>query len=471
MRCGEGQALRQNGQTFVGYALDCRMTTAPGSKPKAVLATFGTHGDLHPMLALAIALKARGVDPVLAAADLYRGKVEAEGISFHAMRPNIDAVASRLGLQQQELAQKVAVHPEFLIQQIIMPHLREAYEDVMATTQDADIVITQSAAYGARVAADKRGLPHVGIVLQPMILMSIYDPPIIANLLRLSTWIHARGPLFAKPFLSLGRALARRWAQPIEDLRRELGLPRANGHPLFEGQLSGEAIVALFSPLFGRPQPDHPPQTHIEGFAFYDSEAGGPPQLDDALEQFLSRGSPPIVFTQGTSAVHDAEDFIRESLRAMTVLGTRAVFVLDAERAQQWRSYASASVFITGYAPYSKLFPRALANVHHGGVGTTAQALRAGRPQLVAPYLVDQPDNAARVVRLGVGRTLELAHYRAERVLQELRTLTSDIGYAQRAIRIGEQVAKEDGAGAGADLIVEIIARTWRNRAAPRSRA
>jgi rhamnosyltransferase subunit B len=411
------------------------------------------------MLALAIALKARGVEPILAAANIYRQKVEAEGISFHVMRPEIDRVTSRLRLQQQELARKVAAHPEFLIQEVVMPHLRESYDDVMAITQDADIVITQSAAYGARVAADKRGLPHIGVVLQPMILMSSHDPPIIANLPRLSKWIYAGGPRAARPFIALGRAIARRWAQPIEKLRHEVGLPKAAGHPLFEGQLTGEAVIAMFSPLFGARQPDHPPRTHITGFSFYDSEAGGPPHLDDALEQFLHQGAPPIVFTQGTSAVHDAEDFIRENLQAIAMLGLRGVFVLDAERAQQWQSHASGSVFIAGYAPYSKLLSRALINVHHGGVGTTAQALRAGRPQLVAPYLVDQPDNAARVVRLGVGRTLELRRYRAARVAQELRTLTNDVAYTQQAMRVAEQVSKEDGAAAGADLIVEVINR------------
>jgi rhamnosyltransferase subunit B len=435
------------------------MTTPATRRPKAVLATFGTQGDLHPMLALAIALRARGIEPILAAADTYRSKVEAEGISFRVMRPSIDSVASRLGLQQQALAQKVAAHPEFLIEEVILPHLRESYEDIMAITHDVDMVITQSAAYGARVAADMRGLPHVGIVLQPLVFMSSHDPPILANMARLSKWIYAGGPHVTRPFLALGRALARRWARPIEHLRRELGLPKANGHPLLEGQLSGEAIVALFSPLFGGLQPDHPPRTHIKGFAFYDSEVGGPPQLDAPLEQFLNSGSPPIVFTQGTSAVHDAEDFIRESLQAITLLGARAVFVLDAERAQQWQRHASESVLIAGYAPYSKLFPRALINVHHGGVGTTAQALRAGRPQLVAPYLVDQPDNAARVARLGVGRTLELPRYRATRVAEELRALTHDPRYAQRALELGQQIAREDGAAAGADLIVEILER------------
>lgn len=425
--------------------------------PRVVLATFGTHGDVHPFLALAIALRRRGVRPIVAAADFYRAKVEAEGIEFATMRPELEAVATRLGMEQQAIARAAAKRPDFIVQDILLPHLRETFDDAMAATRDAQLVVTHSAAYGARLAAEKRGLPHISIALQPMILMSAHDPPLIANMEHVSRWIYAAGVRPTRAFLGLGRLLARRWARPIETLRREIGLPPSHGHPLFDAQFAGEYLIGMFSPLFGPPQPDHPPHTSIVGFAFYDSEAAGPPYLSGELDAFLARGTPPIVFTQGTSAVQDAEHFIRESLAALALTKRRAVLVLDAERATQWREHASDSVLITGYAPYSLLFPRALLNVHHGGVGTTAQALRAGRPQLIAPYLVDQPDNAARVARLGAGRTLHLRDYRADRIAREIDALRAP-QYAQRAATIGKQIAHEDGASAAADIVVQALA-------------
>jgi len=429
------------------------------AQKKIVLATFGTHGDLHPFLALALALRERGIAPTIAAAGIYRGKVTAEGIAFRQMRPELDAVGARLGMEQRQLARAAAERPEFIVRDIVLPHLREAYDDVMAATEDADMVITHSAAYGAKIAAERRGLPHLGIALQPMMLLSAYDPPILAPLPRLSRVIRRLGPRWARGFFALGKASSRRWAKPIDALRQELGLPRLRSNPFFEGQFTPAGAIAMFSPLLGAPQPDHPPRTAIVGFAFYDSDAGGPAVLDEVLLRFVTSGSPPLVFTQGTSAVHDADNFIRESLAAVKLLGRRAVLVLDAQRAAQWASHASSSVFITGYAPYSALFPRALVNVHHGGVGTVAQALRAGRPQLIAPYLVDQPDNAARVARLGNGRALSLKHYRADRVAQELRTLSDDPRYAARARVVGEQIAAEDGAAAAADIIIATLRR------------
>jgi rhamnosyltransferase subunit B len=425
---------------------------------KVVLATFGTHGDVHPFLALALALKQRGVEPVIAAAEMYRAKIEAEGIGFHHMRPDVERVATALGMAQQAIARAAARRPEFIIEALILPYLRDTYDDAMDAMRDADLVVTHSAAYGARIAAEKLGLPQVGVALQPMILLSAHDPPIIANMPRLSTWVYRRGLTATRAFIGLGKLLGRRWARPIESFRREIGLPPSKAHPLFEGQFTSAGAIALFSPVFGAPQPDHPPGLVIVGFAFYDDDAGARSSLSAELEGFLGAGPAPIVFTQGTSAVQDADDFVRESLAAIGILKTRAVLVLDAERAQQWSAYASNTILITGYAPYSRLFPRARINVHHGGVGTTAQALRAGRPQLIAPYLVDQPDNAARVVRLGVGRTLELKSYRAAAVAQQLQALDGD-PYRARAIEVGGQVAAEDGASAAARIIIEQLER------------
>ena len=282
---------------------------------------------------------------------------------------------------------------------------------------------------------------------------SVFDPPIIATMPRASAWIYRRGHWCTRAFFALGKLFVRRLAKPIDALRREIGLPPSPEHPLFEGQF-GDAAIGMFSPLFGAAQPDHPAHTSIVGFAFYDSAAGGPATLADDLREFLNAGTPPIVFTQGTSAVHDADIFVRESLAAARTLGARAVIVLDDEQAPRWSSHASDSILITRLRALLADFSRAMINVHHGGVGTTAQALRAGRPQLIAAYLVDQPDNAARVVRMGAGRSVALKRYRAARVVDELNQLMNDAKYAQRAQAIGSKIAKEDGACAAADIIV-----------------
>jgi UDP:flavonoid glycosyltransferase YjiC (YdhE family) len=108
------------------------------------------------------------------------------------------------------------------------------------------------------------------------------------------------------------------------------------------------------------------------------------------------------------------------------------------------------------YAPFSELFPRALAIVHQGGVGTTAQAMRAGRPMLVMPYAHDQPDNAARMVRLGIGRTIPRHRYTASRATAELKQLMTP-RYADRARLVGERMQEEDGVAAASYALEKML--------------
>ncbi len=394
--------------------------------------------------------------PIVAAAQEYRAKVEGEGVRFQRMRPDISTLGLRLGMSEREIARTAAKRPDFIVRELVLPHLRESYEDVLTVVRDADMTVTHSIAYGAQLAAERCNVPRISVVLQPMIFFSVYDPPIIATVPRLSRWIYGRGRTWTRAAFALSKRLARDWVKPIELFRREIGLPESDKNPLFAGQFSPLGTLALYSPLFGPLQPDHPPNTEIAGFAFYDGDSA---MRDESLQCFLANGEPPIVFTQGTSAVHDADVFIRESLAAVKSIGCRAVFVLDDQRAREWRAWATPSILITGYAAYSDLFPQARIIVHHGGMGTTAQALRAGRPQLIVPYLVDQPDNAARVERLGCGRAVEQARYERTRVAKEIRTLIEDANYARKAREVAAVISMERGADRAADFIVERLAK------------
>jgi UDP:flavonoid glycosyltransferase YjiC (YdhE family) len=173
-----------------------------------------------------------------------------------------------------------------------------------------------------------------------------------------------------------------------------------------------------------------------------------------------------LIFTLGTSAVHDATQFMQQALAAVRALYARAIFVLDVERQRAWSQHASPDVMITGYLPYSLLFPHAQTIVHHGGIGTSAQALRAGRPQLVVPHLVDQPDNAHRMARLGVALALDLERFHSTNIVAALQQLERDPTYAERATAIAERVRREDGAQAAAQFIIEVIERAGPARGA-----
>lgn len=416
---------------------------------RIVLNTFGSFGDLHPYLAVAIGLKRRGHQAIVATAEVYRAKVEAEGVDFAPVRPNIGEMSDN-----KEFLQKVW-HPkrgtQFLVRDYIMPAVEQSFEDLLPVCKNADLLLTHAAGYAGPVVGEHLKLRWVSVVLQPMAFLSRYDPPVLppARWLRK---IERLGPGVVGAVLNLGKRSAASWARPVAALRRKVGLPAASANPIFEGQFSPFGTLAWFSEAYAKAQPDWPAGTRVTGFPFYDQLGAGferwSSDADGGLketEQFLADGSAPILFTLGSSAVMEPGSFYRESFEAARRLGKRAILLAGALPRESFPQPLPNSIHIAAYAPYSQVMPFCAASVHQGGIGTTAQALRAGRPMLVVPWAHDQPDNAARVERLGCGRTIPRHHYTAASAIQELKRLVTDGSYSLNASEMGRKIAGEDG--------------------------
>jgi UDP:flavonoid glycosyltransferase YjiC (YdhE family) len=330
---------------------------------------------------------------------------------------------------------------EFVIRQLMMSVLRESYEDTLAAAEGADFLVSHMLTFTTRLVAEKRGIPWASTFLQPLGLFSAYDPPVVPQAPFLARF-RFLGPAFHRLLFWCAKRSVRSWSEPWHRLRAEVGLPPTSESPLFEGQHSPSPVLAMFSKLLADKQPDWPRQAVLTGFPFYDrdGEAGMPPEL----VHFLNAGQPPLVFTLGSSAVVDAGPFYEQSVAAARRLGRRAVLLVGKDPRNRPASLPDGIVAFA-YAPYSELFPRAAAIVHQGGIGTTAQAMRSGRPMLVMPYAHDQPDNAERVKRLGIARTIPRQRYTPARAAAELRHLLDNPVYGQRAAAVGEQVRQEDG--------------------------
>jgi rhamnosyltransferase subunit B len=422
---------------------------------RIVLNTFGSFGDLHPYLAIALRLRASGHEPVLATSAVYRAKVQEEGIAFHPVRPDVRDLMDNTGLLQKLWDERRGT--EYLLRDFLLPAVKDGYEDLAQTCAGADLLLTHTAAYAGPVVAEKLKLRWISVALQPAVFMSRYDPPLLAPVL----WLRHLGRLRSFPFrvvFAAGKRITRSWAEPVFRLRRELGLQQGE-NPIFEGQFSPFGTLAMFSPEFARPQPDWPPRVRVAGFAFYDQPGAVPGLLLQdterlrALDRFLESGEPPLLFTLGSSAVMQAGNFFRESIRAAQMLGRRAVLLTGAAEPPK----LAESIFVASYLPYSQIMPRALAIIHQGGIGTTAQALRAGRPMLVVPWAHDQPDNAERLRKLGVARVLPRRRYRAGRVAWELKRLLANENYSRRARQIAATVANEDGAAVACEVIESVL--------------
>jgi UDP:flavonoid glycosyltransferase YjiC (YdhE family) len=345
----------------------------------------------------------------------------------------------------------------FLFQQLIFPFLHEAYAQLYAASEGAVAVVAHAIAFAAHAVAEKRGLPLFVATLSPVMLYSAYDPP-----------LGPRAPFVAAPrrrlALAYNRALLRGfawaaalWAAPLAKFRREVGLPRRGGFDLFAGAAPGVKTIALHSKLLAPPRPDHSPDILIAGQIFYDR--GRPPEEQEALalEEFLASGPPPVVFTLGSFVARSGGDFYRACMAAAASLDLRAVVLAHGDDAARLRENAPAGVFVAAYVPHAELFPRACLVVHHGGIGTSAQALRAGKPQLVTPFLADQPDNAARLARLGLARVVDGRAITAARISRELKILLETPDYLRLAQEAAGMIANEDGAAVAARGIGAVV--------------
>lgn len=411
-----------------------------------LLTTFGSFGDLHPYIAVGMGLRNRGHRVTIATSENYRAKVEGEGLSFHAVRPDLTPL-----LDQPEIIAR-AFHPrrgsEYIIRDLFLPWVEQNCEDLMRIAPEADVLVGHSIAFATPAVAEALGKRWISVALQPSVFLSAFDPPVVSGM-PIAQLLARLGPGFWRQWARFAKSVVRAWGWPLNDLRRKLGLP-ALANPLLDDMFSRYGTQAWFSRVMAKPQPDWPAHTTVTGFPFYDKLGPGL-GLSRELKEFLDAGPAPIVFTLGSSAVFAAGRFFEESAGAAERLGVRALLLTGPDSRNRPGRAVPKTIALAEYAPYSELFPRAAAVVHQGGIGTTAQAIRAGRPMLVTPFSHDQPDNAARMERLGAARVLALKNYRAQSVARELQAILEKERYVDSAMRAAAIIGAEDGVRAACD--------------------
>jgi len=422
---------------------------------KILLATLGSLGDLHPYIAVGLGLRERGHTVTIATSEIYRAKIEGEGLRFAAVRPDMSHV-----IDDPEIMRR-AVHPRtgtaYVVRELFLPWLEQSFEDTLAAARDADLIVGHPIAFATPTVAEYLKKPWVSVALQPSAFLSVYDPPVISGA-PLLTSLFKLGPGATRFFFRLVRNATRRWGAPLNALRSRLGLSRLRD-PLLFGMYSPYGTQAWFSSVLAKPQSDWPERTTVTGFPFYDKLEPGH-GLSPALARFLDAGSAPVVFTLGSSAVFDAGGFYAESLAAVRRTGCRAVLLIGRDPRNMPSTPVPDTVCVAEYAPYSELFSRAAATVHQGGVGTTAQALRSGKPMIVVPFSHDQPDNAMRIGRLGVGRVIPRGRYRADRIAGELKMLLAG-EYAANARATAIEMEGENGVSTACEGLEAVSAQPY----------
>ena len=417
---------------------------------RILIATIGSLGDLHPYVAVALGMQARGHRATIATNRLHRAWVEGAGLAWADLRPEApDGPAPDLMARAMDPVRG----PRFVFETMIAPAVRDQVADLLAAAPGMDLLVSTPLALGLPLVAERLRLPWASAVLQPMGLFSATDPPVPPQI----AWaapLQRLGWLTGTPLRFAAHRITRQWGRPVRALRREMGLAD-QADPLGVDQFSPLLNLAMFSPLLARPQRDWPPGTRQTGFAFYDAPDPDHPPAP-GLEAFLRAGPAPVVFTLGSAAVHAARRFYQDSLQAAGMVGRRALLLTGPDR-QGLPDPLPDWALAVPYAPHAAVFPRACAVVHQGGAGTTGQAMRAGRPMLVVPFAHDQPDNAARMARADVARVLPIGRYAANRAARMLSTVLANARMAARADLLGRAVRAEDGVGAACDALESVL--------------
>ena len=381
---------------------------------KILLVTIGSRGDVHPMLALGRALQQRGHEAILVSNPVFRDEAVRAGLDFVPVGSKED--------YETTLAHPKLWHPVdglgVMWRYLLRPALKPTCEALSLMCQpkqasggnrQALLVLASPMAMGARIAQEKWGVPLVTVYTAATMLRSVANPLTIAQW-RMPAWMPASLRKVIWKLLDVAK-LEPLVRPALDSLRKELNLSPLK-HSIGKVGAGGVFDTWIHSPLGGitlfpawfAPTPaDWPSQVKRGTFAIYDDvdeNSAAQVTISDAdLLRFLDAGPAPVVFMPG-SAQRGTDSFFQAAIEACRQLGIRGVLLghLGSLAEQQLPDF----VWAGQYQPFAPLLPRARAIVHHGGVGTSAQALRAGITQLVWPQAYDQFDNAMRLELLGV---------------------------------------------------------------------
>ena len=405
-----------------------------------LIASVGSNGDMNPYVGVGAALRERGHEVALIAQPYFERMVREAGLEFVAAgeRFDLSLIAENPGMMA---ARTGSVR---ILRGFVIPAAADMYRVANECIANArpDAIFCHHLAFGPIWAAKGAGVPFAVGSLTPLMFLSAHDRcvydasgretrPGFINTLRRRMILFISGLLYDAP---------------LNRMRRELGLPKLRDQ-LTRDVWGAPLTLGLWSEQFRAPMVDDPPRAKICGFVWHDRHREQE-HAPKEIERFLDDGEPPVIFTLGSTAVHVAGPFYEAAAGACAKLGRRGL-LLTGKREYAPRKLPPGVAAFT-YAPFSAVLPRGCATVHHGGIGTTAQAMRAGRPTVIVPFAHDQFDNAARERRLGVSATVPRTQVSADSLAAALGRVLADPECLEKAAALGRALSSEDGAAVSA---------------------
>lgn len=427
------------------------------AEPKRiVLTSFGTHGDIIPFVGIGKHLLTLGHRPVLAASSYFEPLARAHGLEFAPVAPHHDQLDRDLGIDNAERMQR-AFRPtgaKFIFDKMVFPYLDQICDELDAACVGADMLVSQATTPWAYLIAHKRQLHWKTVLLQamPLAQRSGQDPVFVSHAFpmhKLPRWIGARN--YSRVFTALRNSL-RSWVRPLDDKAKAYGVYDKRLNPMYECLLAPSGCIALLPQQIMRtPMPtDLPCEVSFAGFNYFDGVDASQPGLPAELQRFLNSGAPPLVFSLGSAVAFQAPKLYPQWSQLCSKLGLRAVF-LDAKHA--FSEPLPHTQFAAPWVSIAALFPRCAGLITTGGIGTSAQAVRAGLPQLMIPFGFDQFDNSYRLERIGAGISLSVSQAQGPAMEGALRRLVEDPQLREQARQLRASVNQSCGTQNAARLL------------------
>ena len=418
---------------------------------RVLITTVGSSGDIHPFIAIASELRSRGHEVEMLVNPYYHQRIVGEGSGIRVRDLGTRDDLLRV-LHHPDLAKQWR-SPQLIIRELIGGSVGPTVEGVQASLREfkPDLIVRHHISLGSRWVAQQARIPVVTCVLAPVFWFNQHDPAV-----HRSTQFENAPPWLMRLRLSLGRVVLRfLYDRPLNVQRKAHGFGAESD--LFRREVvESDAVLGLWSPKFRDWMKGDPDHAHVCGFCTFD-RSHGQETAADQVRAFLDecRGEAPLVFTLGTSVVHHHNGFYELACQAIRALKRRAVLLVG-DMAYAPRELPPG-VKAFAYAPYSALFDAADTIVHHGGVGTTAAAMRAGKPTVIIPFANDEFDNARRARTLGCSVTLHAAKLSASRLERALREASATASLRTASAALGSLLRQERGAATAADRIERML--------------
>ncbi|HEY3839422.1 MAG TPA: glycosyltransferase [Bryobacteraceae bacterium] len=408
--------------------------------------TVGSSGDVFPFVALGLELQRRGHTVTFMTGDHYETAVRKTGLDFSAL---FTAQEFSDILEHPDVAHPIR-NIRLVYRQLCLPWVSRVYDVIAKHNSPGETAVVASAfVFGARIAQEKLRVPTATVHLQPTFLRSIHDTPVyhgfpIRNL---------PSPLKSVLYRGMDWFLDGCVAKELNAFRGSLGLAPLNR--FFANWInSPDCTLGLFPKWFAPPQTDWPAQVRLTGFPLFDGAEERP--LPDQLSQFLDAGEPPVVLTAGSQNNH-GRWFFEAAVEACKQIGCRGLLV--SAFPDQVPENLPDGLLHVPFVPFNAVFRRGRVAVHHGGIGTMAPAFAAGIPQIAVPSFFDQPDNAARLERLGAGLRVARKDFSGQSLADALGRVLREPVFARKARELSHDVDGPKAVAESCDVLEQAFRR------------